>query len=145
MCSSLSINVSLKLNIAGGSLVCCEHCPASYHHECCETPPDFIEESVNGAEGGEVRGGELRDGGVKEDEKVKEVDALKEVEEKSEKEEKEEKKRVERDKGEKWMCELCTDGKRPMYGEIVWCKAGVYRSVVFEPFSIFMLVFFTIF
>ena len=54
----------------GGSLVCCESCPASYHTECCEEKPP--------AQG-------------------------------------------------KWNCELCTDGKRPMYGEIVWCKAGVYR------------------
>ncbi|ESN96186.1 hypothetical protein HELRODRAFT_107348, partial [Helobdella robusta] len=54
----------------GGSLVCCENCPASFHPACCETPPS---------------------------------------------------------EEEKWICELCLDGKRPLYGEIVWCKAGIYR------------------
>jgi len=58
--------------LAGGSLVCCDTCPASFHADCVELegPPDGT-----------------------------------------------------------WHCSDCASGKRPHYGDIVWVKLGVYRSV----------------
>jgi len=60
---------------SGGTLLCCESCPASFHMDCLKivTPPVGS-----------------------------------------------------------WECEECTDGKRPLYGEIVWAKLGNYRFVSFS-------------
>lgn len=64
--------------IPGGTLLCCESCPAAFHHQCLGI--DFPEGS--------------------------------------------------------WYCNQCSEGKRPLYDDIVWVKLGNYRwwpAVICHP------------
>ncbi len=91
-----------------GNLIGCNQCPASYHLNCLENPPHLVAQPDENKIDSQPHSpssttSSHNTSNSANSNRIKSVNSA------------------------NWTCEDCLDGKRPLYGQIVWAKVGGYR------------------